>query len=133
MKSIIQRFKNGGLRSFLILMAFMSFTGVYAQELSVTGMVISAEDGLPIPGVSVVIKGTTVGTITDFDGNYSIKGEAGQTLQFSFVGMKQQEIKISGPKLDVKMKNDYVGIEEVVAIGYGVQKKKEVTGAVNSG
>ncbi|WP_158027227.1 SusC/RagA family TonB-linked outer membrane protein [Labilibacter marinus] len=114
-----------------ILCAIMFFAvEMHAQEILVTGVISSSEDGMPIPGVSVVIKGTTVGTISDFDGNYSIKAENGQTLLFSFVGMKNQEVVISGKKIDVKMENDFIGLDEVVAIGYGVQKKKEVTGAV---
>ncbi|GAF03643.1 SusC/RagA family TonB-linked outer membrane protein [Saccharicrinis fermentans] len=101
-----------------------------AQPFNVNGVVTGAEDGMPIPGVSVVVKGTVIGTITDMDGKYRIKAENGNVLVFSFIGMQSQEVIVSKRKHDVKLKMDLVSLDEVVAIGYGTQKKKEVSGAV---
>ena len=101
------------------------------QEQQVHGKV-TGEDGEPIPGATVMVKGTAQGTITDNDGQYSLSDVPGDAiLVFSFVGMKTQEIQIEGRSLiNVRMTEESFGIEEVVAIGYGSQSKKEVTGAV---
>lgn len=103
------------------------------QQKSVTGKVIDSTGG-PLPGVSVVVKGTTTGTITDFDGNYSLSNvPANGTLQFSFVGMKSQEIAVGGKtSINVKLEEEAIGLEEVVAVGYGTQKKSNVTGSISS-
>ena len=102
------------------------------QQKSVTGKVSDSTGG-PLPGVSVVVKGTTTGTITDFDGNYSLGNvPANATLQFSFVGMKAQELLVNGKtNINVTLIEETVGIEEVVAIGYGTQKKSDLTGSVD--
>ena len=99
-------------------------------EKKVSGRVTDISGG-PLPGVSVVIKGTSQGTITNGEGNYFLSNvPASATLVFSFVGMKLEEIKVAGRSLiDVMMQEETIGLEEVVAIGYGVQKKKLVTGA----
>ncbi|WP_066631392.1 SusC/RagA family TonB-linked outer membrane protein [Labilibacter marinus] len=104
--------------------------GAFAQQFNVNGTVTAVEDGLPIPGVSVVVKGTAIGTITDMDGKYHIKAERGNVLVFSFIGMQSTEVKVTGKVHNLNMKGDLVSLDEVVAIGYGVQKKKELTGAV---
>ncbi len=103
------------------------------QQKSVTGKVTDSTGG-PLPGVSVVVKGTTTGTITDFDGNYSLANVSGNAiLQFSFVGMRSQEIAVGGKTtINVSLADETIGIEEVVAVGYGVQKKSVVTGAISS-
>ncbi len=103
------------------------------QKKTISGRVNDSA-GIPLPGVTVVIKGTASGTVTDFEGNYSIANVPGDaTLVFSFVGMKTQEIAVAGKaKVDVKMEADAIGIEEVVAVGYGVQKKVNLTGAVST-
>ncbi|MBN2175781.1 MAG: TonB-dependent receptor, partial [Bacteroidales bacterium] len=87
--------------------------------------------GEPMPGVTVLVKGTTTGTITDFEGNYTISNvPADGILVFSFVGMRSQEIGVGNQStINVVMEEDAIGIEEVVAIGYGTQKKKLTTGA----
>lgn len=110
---------------------FLFATIVQAQERMITGTVTAQEDGSPIPGVSVLVRGTTQGTITDFDGNYSLKVEGDKVLVFSFIGMEMQEIDATGKtKIDVVMENATLDVEEVVVVGYGVQKKSVVTGAV---
>jgi TonB-linked SusC/RagA family outer membrane protein len=99
----------------------------------VSGLVTD-QSGATLPGVSVLVKGTTNGVITDIGGNYSLSNvpENG-VLQFSFVGMKLQEISISGKStINVTLAEESIGIEEVVAIGYGTQKKKDLTGSVSN-
>ena len=100
------------------------------QPLTVSGRVTDSF-GSPLPGVTVVVKGTTKGTITNLDGNYSLDGVPGDAvLIFSFVGMKTSETQVAGKSMiDLVMQEEAIGLDEVVAIGYGVQKKKLVTGA----
>lgn len=113
-----------------IFALWLACSNAQAQQQSVTGTVIGASDGLPIPGVSVVIKGTTDGTTTDLDGKYSIMADNGQVLEFRFIGMINYELTVSSSVHDVKMESSFQDLEEVVAIGYGTVKKKELTGAV---
>lgn len=103
------------------------------QLQSISGRVTDSS-GQPIPGVTVVIKATTQGTITDSNGDYSLPNVPGDaTLVFSFVGFKTQEIKVSNQNtINVVLVEETVGIEEVVAIGYGTVKKSDLTGAVSS-
>lgn len=103
------------------------------KETKVTGKVTDKK-GEPIPGVSVVVKGTTTGVITDTNGNYAFADIAeNSVLQFSFVGMSPQEIAISGKKsVDVVLEEENIRLQEVVAVGYGIQKKVNLTGAVSS-
>ena len=96
----------------------------------VTGKVID-DLGEPMIGVSVQVKGTTGGAITDIDGNYSVSVEPGATLVFSYVGYITQEHAVKGGTLNVTLKEDAETLEEVVVIGYGVQKKSSVTGAIS--
>jgi TonB-dependent starch-binding outer membrane protein SusC len=104
-----------------------------AQQSVISGTVTD-ESGQPLPGVTVVVKGTTQGTVTNGDGNYSLANiPEDATLVFSFVGMLTQEIEVSNKtSIDVQMKVDAIGIEEVVAIGYGTAKKRDLTGAVST-
>nr|WP_319511102.1 TonB-dependent receptor [uncultured Draconibacterium sp.] len=103
------------------------------QEKSVSGK-ISDKSGEPLPGVTVVVKGTTNGTITDFDGNYTIASVPdGATLQYSFVGMRSQEIVVGDQSvINITMEEETIGLEEVVAVGYGTQSKRVVTGSIQS-
>ncbi|MFW6372027.1 MAG: SusC/RagA family TonB-linked outer membrane protein, partial [Bacteroidota bacterium] len=103
------------------------------QQKEITGKVTDT-DGLPLPGVSVVVKGTTTGTVTNNDGEFSLDiSEEAETLQFSFVGMRTQEVTIEGrTTFTVTMDEETVGVDEVVVVGYGVQKRSDVTGAVAS-
>ncbi len=106
---------------------------VFQQSKSVSGAVTD-EAGQPLPGVTVVIKGTTQGTVTNMDGNYSISNiPDNATLVFSFVGMLTQEIFVGNQaSINVSLAVDAIGIEEVVAIGYGTVKKSDLTGSVSS-
>ena len=103
------------------------------QGKKVTGKVTDSS-GASLPGVSVVIKGTTTGTITDANGNYSVSNVPSKaTLQFSFIGMKSQEILFEGKtSINVTLAEEATGIDEVVAIGYGTQKKVSITGSVST-
>ncbi|MGD9929570.1 MAG: SusC/RagA family TonB-linked outer membrane protein [Mangrovibacterium sp.] len=94
---------------------------------------VSDESGSPLPGVTVVVKGTAVGTITDTDGSYSIDVPADGTLEFSFIGMTSQTIEVLGQRtIHIVMKDKTIGVEEVVVIGYGTVARKDVTTAVST-
>ncbi|WP_423128080.1 TonB-dependent receptor [Gaoshiqia sp. Z1-71] len=103
------------------------------QQHSVSGRVTDSS-GFPLPGVTVVILGTNTGTITDSDGRYNLSGVlANATLQFSFVGMKIQEVPVAGGTvINVVMVEETIGLEEVVAVGYGTVKRSDITGSVAS-
>ena len=120
------------LRGWLLTLLFIAgMATASAQTVNVSGTVTSAADGEPLIGVTIIIKGTSTGTATDIDGNYSIKAEMGQTLVFSYVGYTQREIKVDGSTIDVALlENDSV-LDEVVVVGYGTQKKKLLTGATS--
>jgi TonB-linked SusC/RagA family outer membrane protein len=99
----------------------------FAQEKTITGTV--TESGLPLPGATVLVKGTTRGTSTDFDGKYSIKAKAGEVLEFSYVGMKTQNVTIGASNtVSVALENDNT-LDEVVVIGYGTTTKEAYTGS----
>jgi TonB-linked SusC/RagA family outer membrane protein len=118
---------NGFLVLLVVLVAQLSF----AQERSVSG-IVTDNAGMPLPGVSVLVKGTKNGTQSGFDGNYTIKAEPTAKLVFSFVGMKTSEKSASSITVNVKLASDEFALGEVVVIGYGVQKRKEITGAVTT-
>ncbi|WP_069674581.1 SusC/RagA family TonB-linked outer membrane protein [Formosa sp. Hel3_A1_48] len=116
---------------FTISMMLLSYTAFGQNGL--TGQVID-NNNMPLPGVSVVIKGTTVGTITDFDGNYSLNTELSDSkvLVFSYIGFKTQEIIVDGKSvINVLMEEDTSLLDEVVVVGYGTQKKSVITGAIS--
>lgn len=116
----------------LLMVLIVTVTSAMAQK-SVTGK-ITDDSGQPLPGATVLVKGTTNGTVSNSDGNYSISNvpESG-TLVYSFVGMISQEIAVGSQSvINIKLKTDAIGIQEVVAIGYGVQKKSDVTGSTVS-
>ena len=116
---------------FTISMMLLSYTAFGQNGL--TGQVID-NNNMPLPGVSVVIKGTTAGTITDFDGNYNLNTELSDStvLVFSYVGFKTQEIVVDGQSvINVLMEEDTSLLDEVVVVGYGTQKKSVITGAIS--
>ncbi len=106
---------------------------MWAQSMTVTGVVMAQDEPDPVIGANVMIKGTTNGTITDFDGKFSIQAKAGDVLQVSFMGYKTQDVKVSnaGP-INITLVSDNVQLQEVVAVGYGTMKKSDLTGAVTS-
>jgi TonB-linked SusC/RagA family outer membrane protein len=115
---------------FLSIMFFMGTVLVHAQTKNVTGTVTSAEDNQPIPGVSVSVKGTTLGTITNLNGGFEISvPQDAKTLIFSFIGMKNQEVEIgSQTTFNVAMETDVVGIDEVVVTALGISREKKQLG-----
>ena len=116
------------LFNFLLLLLFV--TQAFPQETIVTGTVISAEDNATITGANVVIKGTTTGTITDVDGNFSLTVKKGQTLVASFIGFEKKEVQYNGePKLTIKLNQKNESLDEFVVIGYGTMKKSDLSGA----
>lgn len=118
----------------IFLFLFISFLtlGSYAQEIELSGTVTSAEDGQPLPGATIAVKGTTHGTITNLDGVYHLTVPSDATLVFSFVGMVKQEIPVNNrTNIDVALESETLGLDEVVVIGYGTQKRQDVTGAIS--
>ncbi len=117
----------------LTMLFFFLAMQIIAQEKTITGIVTSADDGLSMPGVTVLIKGTVTGTITGIDGDYTLTNVPdGAVIVFSYIGMKPVEINYEGQKIvDVVLESDISQLNEVVVIGYGTVKKKDVTGAVS--
>ncbi|WP_340114620.1 SusC/RagA family TonB-linked outer membrane protein [Maribellus mangrovi] len=115
----------------LVFVAIFMASAVWAQQ-TITGKVVD-DAGEPLPGVAVSVQGKTIGTITDTDGAYTLEVSGNETLVFSFIGMQSVSEPINGrTTIDVTMKVDAIGLEEVVAVGYGVQKKATLTGAVGN-
>ena len=124
------------MKKILLLFSLLLMTGllVMGQTTIVTGTVTSSDDGSAIPGVFVTVKGTTLGTITDTDGNYSIAvPTTSRTLSFSFVGYVTQEQNIEGRnRIDVVLQLDLFNVEEVVVVAYGTAQKRDVAGAIST-
>jgi len=104
------------------------------QPITVSGQVLSAETNDPLPGVNVVVKGSTIGTITNLNGNFTLEVPADmQVLVFSFVGMITQEVSLEGrTSVNVLMEEEMVGLDEVIVVGYGSMKKSDLTGSISS-
>ncbi len=117
----------------LLLIFLFAITSVYAQKVNLSGTVTSAVDNLPLPGVSVIIKGTNQGTSTDFDGKYAIAVNIGDVLEFSSVGSKTVSITVgSQTVINVALQLDSQSLDEIVVIGYGTQRKADLTGAITT-
>ncbi|WP_040756145.1 SusC/RagA family TonB-linked outer membrane protein [Winogradskyella psychrotolerans] len=116
----------------LLLMLFISVCS-FAQQIEINGIVTSESDGMPLPGASVIIKGTSRGTTTDFDGRYIIKADAGEQIEFSYVGFVPQLITVGGQtQINITLQDDVASLNEVVVVGYGTQKKADLTGAIST-
>ena len=115
----------------LFILTLMCSIGLQAQTLDVKGVVKDATTGDVLPGVSIIIKGTTVGTETDFDGAYTIKAEKGAVLVFNYLGYQKKEVIVNDQTINVSLSESAETLDEIVVIGYGTQTKKEVTGAVS--
>ena len=114
-----------------LLMIFSSL-GLFAQTGNITGTV-SDKDGVPLPGVTIVVGGTTNGTVTNVDGKFNLPAEKDEVLQISFVGMQTKDVTITdGSDLKIVLIEDMIGIGEVVAIGYGSKKKESLTSAISN-
>ena len=122
---------NSTLRFFMAIAVLFSSVSVFGQNLTVSGVVYDQETGESLPGVNVI--SPDGGTITDIDGNFKISINEGEVLSFSFIGYKKQQVTVNNENLlKIYLESDVELLGEVVAIGYGTQKKKEVTGAVSS-
>ena len=115
-----------------LMLAFQAMLGIGAGVLNaqtVKGTVISGSDNEPLIGASVMVEGTKNGAVTDLDGNFAISAKNGQTLEVSYLGFITQKVKVTGSVINVTLLEDKQSLDEVVVVGYGVQKKKLVTGA----
>ncbi|MEN8766246.1 MAG: TonB-dependent receptor plug domain-containing protein, partial [Polaribacter sp.] len=120
------------LRKITVLLFALSTLCATAQKLNVKGIVKDAASGEVLPGVSIVIKGSTTGTETDFDGQYSFTNVSkGATLVFRYLGYKTNEVIVNSATINVSLEATAETLDEIVVIGYGTQRKKEVTGAVS--
>ncbi|KRD09907.1 SusC/RagA family TonB-linked outer membrane protein [Flavobacterium sp. Root901] len=120
------------MKSKLLLIVLSLCTSfAFAQSIDVNGTVVDGS-GLALPGVNVKVKSSSQNTTTDFDGSFKLSGvPKGSLVVFSYIGYRTQEVAVNGTKMAVKMADDAKSLEEVVVIGYGSQKKREVTGAVS--
>jgi len=111
------------MKNHLLTLLLFFCLSAFGQQ-TITG-VVSDDQNMPLPGASVLIKGTTTGTQTDFNGNYSLEANQGDTLVFSYVGMETQEVVVgSNSTIDVQLAISASELEEVVVVGYGTQKVK---------
>ncbi len=116
----------------LILILVINVTVLAQSSFTLKGKVVSQEDNLPVPGVNILIKNTTKGTSTDFDGNYTLEVTSGDVLKFSFLGFVTKSITISNQReLNVSLAPDTAALDEIVVVGYGTQKKSHLTGAIS--
>ena len=115
------------LKNCLVLLSILFVHLLSAQDRTVTGTV-SDNNGLPLPGVSVLIKGTQIGTQTDFDGKFKIQADPTQTLVFSFIGMRTQEVRATEGTLNVKLADDATQLEQVVVTAFGIKRNPKKLG-----
>ena len=115
----------------ILLFAFMTPFGALAQTIQLTGLVTDAANE-PIIGASVIVKGTTYGTVTDLDGNFTLQVSKGNVLVISFIGYTTQEIKVNENQFsyNIQMSEDIQTLDEVVVVGFGTQRKANLTDAV---
>jgi len=122
-----------GLRNYLFLLFTIVTQLSFAQANKITGMVTDQLTGEPLPGVTIVVEGTTLGTTSDFDGNYTLMVERGQTLVFSYIGYEKQNIQIQNQSVvNIKLSVNTEDLGEVVIIGYGTVKKDDATGSLTA-
>lgn len=118
---------------FLLLWTLAATTVIYSQQRTVTGRVTDASDGSMLPGVNVIVQGTTRGTVTDVEGTFQVSVSPDETLVFSFIGYQNQTMPVGNrTSLDVAMKPDYLLVNEVIVVGYGTMRRSDVTGSVTS-
>ncbi|HHU57242.1 MAG TPA: TonB-dependent receptor plug domain-containing protein, partial [Bacteroidales bacterium] len=121
------------LKIAFILTSVLFTSMASGQQVNVSGIITEAANGEELPGVSVVVKGTTLGTVSDINGSYSIMASTDDLLVFSFIGYEIMEAPVpSSGRLDITLESTIFNMEEVVVIGYGTMKKSDLTGAVSS-
>lgn len=124
--------KSISTRGWFTLLTLILTISLYAQNATLKGVIVDETD-TPLIGATVQVKGTSTGSITDFDGNYTIKANKGAVITFSYIGYKTQEIKFTGqPTVNIKMVPDNQTLDEVVVVGYGTMKRSDLTGSVAS-
>ncbi len=119
------------MKKLLLIVMVLCFgvSSVFSQTKQITGTVTSKEDGLPVPGVSVTVKGTTTGTVTNQEGSFTLTVPEGQTLVFSFIGMKKVEVPITNETVyNVQIESETFGVEEVVVTAMGIKREKKALG-----
>ncbi|WP_319264973.1 TonB-dependent receptor [uncultured Draconibacterium sp.] len=113
--------------------AFFMISSAFAQEVTVTGKVVDSQSKEPLPGVSIVVDGTTTGTVTNFDGEYTIDVNTGAVLVYSYIGYSDLQKEVTaGGVMNIELSTSTESLDEVVIVGYGSVKKKDATGAVSS-
>lgn len=125
------------MKRFTVLLSFLMFVGfqaLLAQNVQITGNVTSADDGSPLPGATVVVKGTTIGTVTNFNGDYELEvPQSATTLTFSFVGMESQDVAIGGRTVvDLAMKASALGLDEVIVTAFGIKRNPRELGVATA-
>ena len=115
-----------------LVLLFGASSGLWAQTISVGGTVVDGD--MPLPGVSVTVKGAYAGTATDLDGKFALTAESGATVVFSYIGYLRKELTVANTVADLKvvLQPDVAGLEEAVVIGYGNQQRSKISGAVTT-
>ncbi|MDR7210275.1 TonB-dependent receptor [Flavobacterium piscis] len=135
-KHVIQRFvkakKLFGKYALMAMLCSFSLVSAQSSDVKITGTVLEDSNSQPLFGVSIFLKGTKTGVTTDVDGSFSIKAKIGETLVASYLGYVIQEVKVTGSQLKIRLKEDRKALDEVVVIGYGKAKRKDLTGAISS-
>ena len=117
---------------FTFLFVLLFSLSAVSQTLNIEGVIKDAENGDTLPGVSVILKGSSKGTQSDFDGFYSLKNvEKGATIVYRYLGYKVKEVIVEATIMNVMMETEAESLGEIVVVGYGTQRKKEATGAVS--
>jgi len=131
----VRRVTKSLLNKYVILAAMLCSFGLLSAQnpdVKVTGTVLDQSSGEPLIGVSVLVKSSKQGTMTDINGVFTVKAKVGETLKVTYVGYAAQEVKVSSPQLKIRLKEDTKSLDEVVVIGYGTVKRKDVTGSISS-
>ena len=131
----VRRVAKNLLNKYAILAVMLCSFGLASAQNAdgkISGKVLSEKDGEPLVGVSILVKGSKVGTVTNLDGAFTLQAKTGETLAVSYIGYTPQTVKVTGANLTIKLNEDSKNLDEVVVMGYGVQKKKLVTGATVS-